>query len=130
MKAVKDTYISEHLVKYLAIGIVNTIVGYSVIFSLMFFGVRPDISNACGYAVGIIVSFILNKRYNFRSYGKSYQEFFKFVVSMFAAYLMNLATLLICWKQLKVNPYASQIIAGGAYVLTGYTLSKVWVFRN
>ncbi|NPA15639.1 MAG: GtrA family protein, partial [Deferribacteres bacterium] len=30
MKAVKDTYISEHLVKYLAIGIVNTIVGYSV----------------------------------------------------------------------------------------------------
>ncbi|ASM35566.1 GtrA-like protein [Campylobacter sputorum subsp. bubulus] len=42
------------LIKYLLVGVLNTIVGFGIIFGLMFLGVSPEISNLSGYLVGIV----------------------------------------------------------------------------
>lgn len=116
--------------KYGAIGVINTIFSYSLIFLLFYIGIVPEISNLVGYFFGILVSYILNRRYNFKSSNRGIEEFPKFFISMGIAYLINLATLSLCYRLLEINVYISQIFAGSLYVFTGYLLSKNWVFRR
>ena len=120
------------LIKYLIIGVLNTIVGFGL-FLLMWQGLSQELSNIIGYAVGICFSFVMNKIFTFKSKQTSktanLKEFLKFVSSMLIAWILNFITLKICLN-LGVNPYISQIIAGAIYTITGYLLSKIWVFKK
>jgi Predicted membrane protein len=118
------------ILKYLLVGIINTIVGYGIIFFLMFVGVSPEISNIVGYAVGISVSYVLNKIYTFQSKAHPKKEFPKFVLSLLASYTLNFLTLVLCIHILKINPYISQIISGAVYTLSGFVFLKYFAFRS
>lgn len=115
------------LKKYLLVGTLNTIVGFSIIFGLMFLGVSPEISNISGYAVGIIFSYFMNKIFTFKSNAKSKIEFIKFAISMLIAYVLNFITLKICLN-FGINPYICQILSNIIYTISGFLLSKFWVF--
>ena len=121
------------LVKYLLVGILNTIVGFGLIFLLMWRGFSPELANIIGYAVGICFSFVMNRIFTFQSKQTSkkanLREFIKFVSSMLIAWSLNFITLKICLK-MGVNAYLAQIISGGIYTITGYLLSKIWVFKK
>jgi putative flippase GtrA len=118
------------ILKYLLVGIINTIVGYGIIFFLMFLGVSPEISNIVGYAVGISVSYVLNKIYTFQSKAHPKKEFPKFVLSLLASYTLNFLTLVLCIHILKINPYISQIISGAVYTVSGFVFLKYFAFRG
>lgn len=120
--------IDKKLVKYICVGILNTIVGFGIIFLLMFFGVNPEISNLICYSIGIIFSYVMNKFFTFESKNRSKKEFIKFILTMLTAYILNFITLKICLG-LSINPYFSQIISGGVYTVSGYLLSRFWVFK-
>jgi len=118
------------ILKYLLVGIINTIVGYGIIFFLMFLGVSPEISNIVGYAVGISVSYVLNKIYTFQSKAHPKKEFPKFVLSLLASYTLNFLTLVLCIHIFKINPYISQIISGTVYTISGFVFLKYFAFRS
>ena len=59
------------LLKYLLVGVINTIFGYAIIFTLLYFGVIAKISNFIGYFVSIFISFYLNKYFSFNDDSKS-----------------------------------------------------------
>ncbi|AKT90577.1 polysaccharide biosynthesis protein, GtrA family [Campylobacter ureolyticus RIGS 9880] len=120
--------IDKKLIKYLLVGVLNTIIGFGIIFGLMFTGISPEISNLSGYSIGIVISYILNKIFTFQSKTKSKIEFIKFILAMLMAYILNFITLKICLS-LSINPYISQIFAGGIYTISGFLLSKFWVFK-
>ena len=44
--------INAQFTRFLITGGVNTVVGFGIIFLLMFLGITPQISNVCGYIVG------------------------------------------------------------------------------
>jgi len=121
--------IDRNFLLYLLIGVVNTIVGFGLIFFLMYINFKPELANFLGYCVGIIVSFFLNRKFNFKSRGHVIREMRKFGVAMGIAYLVNLFTLIIAIRVFQFNKYIAQIIAGGFYVGIGYLLSKFWVFE-
>ena len=116
--------------KYLIVGVINTIVGYGVIFSLMYLGTSPEISNVIGYAVGICVSYVLNKTYTFKSKAHPKKEFPKFVASLLLAYGLNFLTLVICIRVIHINAYVSQIISGAVYTVSGFLFTKYFAFRE
>ncbi|NPA60755.1 MAG: GtrA family protein, partial [Epsilonproteobacteria bacterium] len=39
----------REFIKYNLVGVINTLVGFGIIFILMFLGVNPILSNAIGY---------------------------------------------------------------------------------
>lgn len=121
---------NNHIVKYGIIGVFNTIVGYSIIFLFMYIGVIPELSNALGYFFGIIISYYLNKYYTFKTKEKSKKELLQFILSMLIAYSINLFILFLSYRIMSLNPYISQILAGISYTITGYLLSKYWVFNK
>ncbi len=118
----------SNLYKYLAIGVINTIVGYGIIFSLMYIGTSPYLSNLTGYCVGIVVSYCLNKNFNFRSKLPHRKSFPRFVFILFIAYFANVITLTIALEIFEINKYIAQIISGAVYVMIGFTGSKFVAF--
>ena len=117
-------------VRYLLIGIINTIVGFGTIFLLMYIGVNPYVSNICGYALGITVSYLLNKRFNFRSKRTHKVAYPRFLLSVLTAYCVNFGVLFVTYSVLGINKYISQIISGSFYVGIAFLGSRYIAFSD
>lgn len=115
--------------RYLVVGLANTGIGYGVIFGCMYIlSLSPEISNAIGYAVGLVASYFLHRHFTFRSSGRRQMEFVRFIIAFAIAYLMNLASLIIMVRIISMNAGVSQILAGAVYVACAYILNKCYVF--
>jgi putative flippase GtrA len=114
--------------RFSLVGVFNTLVGYVLIFSLMFLGVGAYLSNALGYGIGFIVSFLLNKNFVFRSRGCYLRESMKFFICMGLAYLLNLTILHFLLRLDTINPYLCQLVAGASYSTAMYLTSRKWIF--
>lgn len=116
------------LLKYLCVGIINSILGYAIIFILIYVGVIAEISNFLGYFIAIFVSFYLNKYFTFNNGVKNKLQILKFMFSMVISYILNLIVMSFSYRIIEINVYISQILGGFVYTFTGYLLSKNWVF--
>ena len=112
--------------KLYIIAMIGALVCFTGDSLLGFFTPAPDFMNKY---IGICFSYVMNKIFTFQTKQKSFLEFIKFIISMLIAWCLNFITLKICLN-LGVNPYISQIVAGAIYTITGYLLSKIWVFKK
>ena len=124
--ALKQTF--KQFLTYNLVGIVNTLFGFSIIFILMFFGVGATLSNAIGYAFGSLLSYMLNKKYTFKSKEKSKTMALKFFSVLGLAYVFNFITLQ--WLLPLTNPYLAQVGAALVYTLSSFVLAKFFVFKE
>lgn len=81
--------------RFLAVGIVNTLVGYGVMFGLWnLAGLHAWgntgywISSAANYIIGSIVSFFLNKHFTFRNQEKGAGVVLRFILNISVCYLL------------------------------------------
>lgn len=116
------------LIKYLGIGVVNTLIGFASIFGLMAIGVGPFSSNLLGYSVGLCAGFILARRFVFCSDGNLFAQGWKYIAAFAVSYGVNLLVLYACLIQLDIGKYLSQILASSTYVGLMYPLSRWVVF--
>ena len=81
--------IDKTTIKFLLVGVINTIVGTSIMFLLYNVGhMNYWVSSAANYIVGSIVSFFLNKYFTFQNKEKSVQQIVRFVVNISVCYLL------------------------------------------
>lgn len=116
--------------RFSIVGLINTIVAYSIIFVLMYIGKPPELSNLIGYFVGIILSYNLNRRYTFKSKASYLRSVPMFFMAISVAYVVNFLMLEMCLYVLNINPFISQIIGGVFYTTTGFFLMKFIAFRR
>lgn len=121
----------RQLLRYGAVGVINTGLGYAVIFGCMYLlELGAVTSNVVGYATGLLVSFILNRTFTFRSTGAPRAELVRFVAIFALAYAANLIALLVLARRLDVHEGVAQLIAGVVYFGLSYLLNKYYVFRR
>lgn len=119
------------LLRFATVGVVNTLIGYAVIFGCMhLLKMEPVISNVVGYMTGLVTSFVLNRRYTFRSSAAAWPEALRFAVCFALAWLLNLGILVWTTRHTAVGPYWAQVIAGLAYFAAFFVLSKHVVFAR
>ncbi len=117
-------------VKFCAVGVVNTLVGYGVvIFTSYGLGLDPYSANICGYAVGLMVSFTLNRRFTFRSQQAVLPGIAKFLAAFAPSYGLNLLVLHLGLQQLQLPEYLAQAFAMASYSVTFFILCRFFVFR-
>jgi putative flippase GtrA len=122
---------SSTFVKFCLIGIINAIVGFSIILSLIYiFDVNYLASNFFGYAGGITTSFILNKFLNFKSDGKIKVELPIFVGSFVIAYLINVGVLYSIVEILHGNKIIGLVVSSACYTIFFYLASRFLVFSR
>lgn len=111
-------------------GLANSAVGWAVIFGGLWAGMSGLAANAAGYAVGLVLSFTLNRRFVFGVEGAvSGREVARFLAAFAVAYAINVAVLLAAQAVLGADRALAQIPAIGAYVLIFFLLSQFFVFR-
>lgn len=121
--------VSRQLVRYLAVGVFNTALGFGIIWSLLRTG-APDVpANACGYAVGLLASFLINRRWTFAQDSKpTVSEAVRFVTVCLVAYCANLVILLGGIRLgLGGNPLL-HLTAIAAYPLVSFVLARAFVY--
>jgi len=124
--------LSKTLVQFLsynAVGIVNTIVGFGIVFGMMLLGASASVSNMVGYGIGSVVSYFLNKRYTFNVEQNSKSMAIKFFAVLGVAYLINFAVLQGLLYN-GTNPYMAQVIAATTYTVSSFVLAKYLVFKE
>jgi len=129
-KYLKSNWKSEaiYITRYAGSGVVNTLVGFFVIFTAMFLGFTPIVSNIAGYAVGFMLGFVLSKKFVFRSNGHFVVESLRYLIVFIVAFLCNLMVLRIALNYIPAIP--SQIIAAMTYTFLMYLLTRLFVFQN
>lgn len=115
--------------RFLTVGAGNTVIGLATIYLGKIAGLGDVLANVVGYAVGILVSFMLNKRWTFRHDGPALRAFGRFVTVVLIAYLLNLATVVLALNA-GVNSYLAQALGVLPYALFSYWGSKHYAFRS
>jgi putative flippase GtrA len=117
--------------KYLLVGVLNTGLGYAIIFLCMYgIGLSAVLSNVIGYGIGMSISYTLNRGYTFRGTRTDKATVLRFFVVSAIAYLANLGMLLFLIRIAGVHEGLSQLVAGAVYVVTSFLVNKYYVFQN
>ena len=117
--------------KFLSVGVVNTVVGLLIIYTAKWFFHLGDIAaNACGYSVGLLISFTLNSRWTFAYAGPQLGALVKFLLVALVAYAVNLLTVLTAVHYFELNGYVAQAAGIPPFTLTSFVLNKFLVFRT
>jgi len=136
--------------KYGIIGVINTLLTAIVIWIMMHWVFQTgkeenvsrtviSISNITGYIVGLINSFICNRKWTFHSNNHWGKEFIKFVIAFLICYIPQLfvVNLLNTYTNLRINiapltishAYTCQLIGIVFYTSMNFLLNKYYTFR-
>ena len=115
--------------RYLGSGVLNTLLQLCGDISLMGFGVSPILANTCGYALGLLLGFVVAKKLVFRSNGHFVSETVRYLMAFAIAFLINLTVLELFLNLFELNPYISQILAAASYTMAMYVFSRMFVFK-
>jgi putative flippase GtrA len=109
----------------------DTAVGLTVIFLVKWLtGLGDVVANVAGYAVGLTVSFVLNRRWTFRFEGHALSALLRFVFVFAAAYAGNLLTVLFLIGVLGVTSNLAQTLGIPPYTLLFYAGSRCYAFAR
>ena len=120
--------IRRQLLRFLSVGVLNTLVGLTAIYCLRASGASEVAANAGGYAIALVASFITNKRWTFESEGNWGRHLLGFLSIVLFAYTLNLLTVLALLNWTHVDPRICQAAGIVPYTATVFVLSW-WLFR-
>jgi putative flippase GtrA len=109
-------------------GVLNTAVGFCVIFLLTWFGVRPVEANVAGYLVGLLMGFAVSKVWVFRSGGGVLAEGTRYMIAFVISFLGNLLVLHYALLMPHMHVLVAQLFAAVAYTLLMYIGCRLFVF--
>lgn len=114
-----------------AVGLVNTAAGLGLIWLAMALGAAPLAANALGYAVGLAISFTLNRRWTFGRDGPAGRgEMLRFAATFALAWSLNAGVLWLGLRLTEVSPYLLQIACVPVYSSVFFLLCRIWVFAR
>jgi putative flippase GtrA len=121
--------------RFVAVGLLNTAVGLLVISSMLYFaGASALFANITGYAVGLTVSFVLNRNWTFRGAHSVWRSAVRFLAVFVVAYAVNLAVLFHILSDARLGPYlgpyVAQAVAMVCYSVTFFIGCRFFAFTQ
>lgn len=119
------------IVRFALVGVINTAIGFACILLGLKLGLGDYIANAAGYALGLGVSYILNRRWTFKvTSSPSMAEFGWYVALFVLAYSANLGILAVGRSAGMAGQPLLHLAGLGLYSLLFYVLSRFLVVRE
>lgn len=116
--------------KFLLVGLFNTLVGVAVIVGGILIGLPPLIANALGFVVGLCVSFTLNSRITFRVAHSSGWTAFRYLLAFLTAYGCNLVVVLLLERMYPQHVILTHVLGIVPYTIVFFLLADTFVFRQ
>lgn len=123
--------------KFILVGVINTIVGTSVMFlSYNLLGFSYWVSSAANYVIGSIVSYFLNKYYTFNVKKRSWKYIIKFVANISVCYLLAygiakpLAARLLSDMTVSVQENVAMLVGMCLFIVLNYFGQRFFAFKD
>jgi putative flippase GtrA len=117
------------IIKFLSVGLLNTVFGYAVYASLLFVDVPYLTALFVATVAGVIFNYFSFGRMVFQDHG-GWFVFGKFVVAYGAVYVANATLLRALTKDFLFSPYVGQVICIPLSVLLSWLLMNYWVYKK
>lgn len=113
------------------VGLINTAIGLTSIYAVIFFfNAGPAVANAIGYAIGLVVSFILNRLWTFGDSRSIVKVLPLYILVAVISYLLNLSVVLLGTHHFGVGPYLVQFFGIGVYTVAMFLGCRWFVFQT
>ncbi len=129
IRLINISFLNSSQIKFLGVGLLNTIVGYSIYAVLIAFGLS--------YFTALFLATILGVTFNYFSVGSlvfvskgGLAIFAKFVLAYSFVYMLNAIALNILILTLHLGPYIAQALFVPLSVSLSWMLMNYWVFKN
>ena len=124
----------QSLIQFLTFGIVgisNTLItALTIWLFLKVLHCSDYFANFTGYILGLINSFIWNRKWTFESKTKVSATLFKFIVTFAISYLFQLGNLYLLLHYTHIDPYFCQLLSIVVYTILNFVLNKTYTFKN
>ena len=123
--------------KFAMVGVINTIVGTTVMFVFYnFFHFSYWVSSASNYIIGSIISYLLNKNFTFRFKEQKYWSLLRFVLNILTCYLLayGIAKPVMHWIltgfSQTIQGNVSMMLGMGLFVVFNYLGQRFFTFKK
>lgn len=133
----KTQLFDKTVIKFLAVGVVNTLVGCGTMFLLYNMAhCSYWVSSAANYVVGGIVSFFLNKYFTFQNKTWEWSQVWKFAVNVTVCYLLGyglakpLVLHLLAGQAVNIQENVAMLVGMCLYTGLNYLGQRFFAFKN
>ena len=134
-------YISEYksFITFMAVGIVNTLVGTAIMLVLYnVFGCSYWVSSFFDYFAGSILSYFLNKHFTFHYQGSDWRSIVRFAINIVVCYLIAYSMALPLTRLALESMHLSKpvveniamLVGTGLFMVINYTGQKFYAFSK
>ena len=120
------SHIDEKFLKFIFVGILNTIFSYSIYAILITFKLIPNVALFFQYILGVLWNFKTTGIIVFQN--NSNKLIFKFIASYIFTFIINSILLKLLIKY--INGYAAQAILIMPIAILSFLIFKFWVFKK
>lgn len=117
------------IIKFLSVGVLNTVFGYAVYAALLFIKTPYLVALLLATAAGVVFNYFSFSRIIFQGQS-SWFVFAKFIVAYSLIYGVNAALLRMFTLSFFLSPYVGQIICIPISVLLSWLLTNYWVYKK
>lgn len=125
------------MIKFVIVGVVNTLVGSGAMFLLYnFAGCSYWFSSAANYVIGGIVSFFLNKYFTFQNKERSFYQVVKFIICVAVCYFIAYglakpaAEILLENQSTTIKENVAMVAGMGIYTVLNYIGQRFFAFEK
>lgn len=129
--------IDRTTVKFLFVGVINTIVGTGTMFlAYNLLGFSYWISSAANYIVGSLVSYVLNKYFTFQNKEKSIKIVLKFIINITVCYLIAygiakpLVRMILQNQSKNIQENGAMLVGMCMFVVLNYLGQRYFAFKK
>ena len=123
--------------KFILVGIINTIVGTSVMFLCYnAFHLNYWVSSAMNYIIGSIVSYFLNKYFTFQNKQRSWKIVIKFIIDISVCYLIAygvakpLVARILSGQSVTIQENGAMLVGMCLFVGLNYLGQRFFAFKK
>ena len=127
----------QEIAVYLIVGVITTVVAWTVFYLLSFVldsndGFQLTLNTILNWTAGVLVAYPMNRNWVFKSKSdKKFREFIEFVASRVTTLIIEEVVLLLCVDVIGINQYISKyVIASILVIILNYVFSKLFVFKK
>jgi putative flippase GtrA len=116
-------------IKFLVVGAVNTVFGYSCYAGLLFIGLHYSLAALFGMLLGIAFNYLSTSKYVFNTTPANISRVIRFVLVYSLQYLLNVLCLWFL-EQSGFNPYISGLLLIIPMAVVSYLLLNYFVYNK
>lgn len=128
-------YYQEHyqtLISFFMVGALSAVVNITI-FSLIYdlINLNYQIAVSIAYILAVVVHYLANRKFTFKNKDQDYlKQISKYLIMIAINYFITLEIVKCVVEVFHLSPYLGIIASIGGTVITGYILSRFWVFKT